>query len=461
MNQDTIAAIATPLGTGGISIIKISGPEAVASVVPMFKPRNPKRTLSQVPSQTMVYGHIYDVGSGHLMDDVLLTILRAPRSYTGEDIVEINCHGGRQVSTAILDMLLQFGLRLAEPGEFTRRAFLNGRMDLTQVEGTIDLIQARTRRAARLGSQIIAHGIGDEIRRLRNMVIEIRSLLEAAIEFGDEIETDMPLDTIGTQITDQIIDPVRKLISLYEGGRILRDGLRVVLAGKPNVGKSSLLNQLLEQDRAIVTDVPGTTRDTIEEGIEIDGIPIVICDTAGLAESDDPIERMGQQRAQDAIEKADLVLFMIDGSQPLDDNDRELLSLIGNRSHIVLRNKIDLVSNDSQPTSLEETPSEGYLDISALYGQGLALLKTRLLEAARVDHRAEADACLPNLRQKILLKRALAVLSETIGQNQEHIEVDLAAIDLRDCERYFNQILGDGVEQDVLDEIFNRFCIGK
>lgn len=461
MNKDTIAAIATPLGTGGISIIKISGPDAVGSVVPIFRPRNPKRTPLQLPSQTMVYGHIHDVGSGDLVDDVLLTILRAPRSYTGEDIVEINCHGGRQVTTAILDMLLQFGIRLAEPGEFTRRAFLNGRMDLTQVEGTIDLILARTRRAARLGSQMIAHGIGDEIRRLRAIVIELRALIEAGIEFGDEIGIEGPLDNIKTQINEQLIVPVKKLVSQYEDGRLLRDGLRVVLAGKPNVGKSSLLNQLLEQDRAIVTDVPGTTRDTIEEGIEIDGIPILICDTAGLAKSDDPIERMGQKRTQDAIGNADLVLLMIDGSQPLDDNDRDLIAFLGDRAHIVLRNKIDLVSGNRHPTALDETPLEGYLDISALYGQGVGDLKKRLLDAASVDQRAEADACLPNLRQKMLLTRALAVLSGAIDQSGEDIDVDMAAIDLRDCESYFNQILGDGVEQDVLDEIFNRFCIGK
>ena len=461
MNKDTIAAIATPLGTGGISIIKISGPDAVGSVVPIFRPRNPKRSPLQLPSQTMVYGHIHDISSGDLVDDVLLTILRAPRSYTGEDIVEINCHGGRQVTTAILDMLLQSGIRLAEPGEFTRRAFLNGRMDLTQVEGTIDLILARTRRAARLGSQMIAHGIGDEIRRLRAIVIELRALIEAGIEFGDEIEIEGPLDNIKTQINEQLIVPVKKLVSQYEDGRLLRDGLRVVLAGKPNVGKSSLLNQPLEQDRAIVRDVPGTTRDTIEEGIEIDGIPILICDTAGLAESDDPIERMGQKRTQVAIGNADLVLLMIDGSQPLDDNDRDLIAFLGDRAHIVLRNKIDLVSGNRHPTALDETPLEGYLDISALYGQGVGALKKRLLEAASVDQRAEADACLPNLRQKMLLTRALAVLSGAIAQSGEDIDVDMAAIDLRDCESYFNQILGDGVEQDVLDEIFNRFCIGK
>ena len=460
MDRDTIAAIATPLGTGGISIIKISGPDAVASVVPFFRPRNPKRALTHLPSQTMVYGHIHDLGGG-LVDEVLLTILRAPRSFTGEDIVEINCHGGRQVTTAILDMLLQSGLRLADPGEFTRRAFLNGRMDLTQVEGTIDLIQARTRRAARLGSQIIAHGIGAEIRRLRDIVIEIRALIEAAIDFGDEIEIDLPMDSIRGRITDQLIPAVRDLVSHYHGGRLLRDGLRVVLAGKPNVGKSSLMNQLLEQDRVIVTDVPGTTRDTIEEGIEIDGIPIIICDTAGLANSGDPIERIGQKRAQEAIGKADVILFMIDGSQPLDDSDCDLLDFLGQRHHLVLRNKIDLVQDESQRTRLKKTPKQGYFDISALDGQGLEGLKKRLLSAAGVDQRAEAEACLPNLRQKMLLTRVLSVLSEVLDQSRALENFETLAIDLRDCERAFNQILGDDVEPDVLDEIFNRFCIGK
>ena len=461
MNTDTIAAIATPLGTGGISIIKISGPEAVGSVIPIFRPRNPQRTLDQLLSQTMVYGHIHDFRNGDLVDEVLLTILRAPRSFTGEDVVEINCHGGPQVTTAILEMLLEYGLRLAEPGEFTRRAFLNGRMDLTQVEGTIDLIHARTRRAARLGSQLIANGLGAEIRRLRHTVIEIRSLIEASIDFDDEIQTDILPDSIADKIIVQVIPALQELVSNYQSGRLLREGLRVVLAGKPNVGKSSLMNQLLKQERVIVSEVPGTTRDTIEEGIEIDGIPILICDTAGLADSKDPIDRIGQKRTQEAIEKADLILFMIDGSQPLDDSDLDLSEFLGKRFHIVLRNKIDLVQEEVRRTRFKETPVEGYLDISALNGLGLDRLKERVLLAAGVDQRAEAEACLPNLRQKMLLIRALSVLSGVVDQSRVIENFETLSIDLRDCERYFNQILGDDVEQDVLDEIFNRFCIGK
>jgi len=461
MKPDTIAAIATPLGTGGISIIKISGPDAVASVAPIFQPRNPQRTLSLCPSQTMVYGHIHDDRNGELIDEVLLTILRSPRSFTGEDIVEVNCHGGLQVTRAILDLLLLRGLRLAEPGEFTRRAFLNGRIDLTQVEGTIDLIHARTQRAARLGSQIMARGIGTEIRRLLDIVIEARALVEASIDFGEEIEGESPLDAIRTNLLEQVVPAAKDLVENYRSGRLLREGLRVVLAGKPNVGKSSLMNQLLNQDRAIVTDVPGTTRDTIEEGIEIEGIPVIICDTAGLSDSDDPIERLGQQRALDAIEHADMILFMIDGSLPLEPSDHDLVQIIGNRTHIVLRNKIDLVPHPDQRTPLDHTPMGGWLDISALKGVGIDALKKTLLSASGIDHRGEAEACLPNLRQKILLTRVLSVLSGGLSQDASTIAAETLAMDLRDVEGYFNQILGINVEHDVLDDIFNRFCIGK
>lgn len=460
-HSDTIAAIATPLGIGGISIIKISGPEAVASVVPLFQPKNSQRALHQLASQTMIYGHIHDDDNGDLIDEVLLSILRSPRSFTGEDVVEINCHGGIQVTMAVLEMLLKRGVRLAEPGEFTRRAFMNGRIDLTQVEGTIDLIHARTKRAARLGSQMIASGIGAEIQRLLDIVIETRAMAEATIDFCDDMETELPTESLKMKIIEEVIPALEKLVANYQGGRLLREGLRVVLAGKPNVGKSSLMNQLLDQDRVLVTDVPGTTRDTVEEGIEIEGIPIRICDTAGLARSKDPIERLGQQRTMGAIENADIILFMIDASQPLDESDCYLEKMLEQRDPLVLRNKIDLVADTIQPTTLDKTPAQGYLDISALYGKGMKALKKRLLAAAGVDQSAEANAFLPNLRQKTLLFNALAVLSEALEHTPVLDNIDTLAMDLAECERLFNQVLGNDVEQDVLDTIFERFCIGK
>ncbi|MGD9330483.1 MAG: tRNA uridine-5-carboxymethylaminomethyl(34) synthesis GTPase MnmE [Desulfobacterales bacterium] len=461
MNQDTIAAIATPLGTGGISIVKISGPEALSTVSPFFRPRNPQRYLDEIPSQVMVYGHFIDLHRGDLIDEVLLTVLRGPRSFTGEDLVEINCHGGPQVTAVILDILLQSGLRLAEPGEFTRRAFLNGRIDLTQVEATIDLIHARTRRAARLSSQMMARGLGEEILRLKNRVAEARTLIEADIDFGDDIGTEMAPDFIKNTIIAEVIPAINDLIAHYHDGRMLREGLRVVLAGTPNVGKSSLMNQLLDQERAIVTDVPGTTRDTIEEGLAIEGVPISLCDTAGLQPSTDPIDRMGQRKTREAIQKADLILFMVDASRPIDDSDRQLLAYLGNRPYLVLRNKCDLVADRQARTTLDETPPEGYLDISALYGEGLENLKKRLLAAARVDQGAEAKACLPNLRQKALLLQALTKLSAVVDADRQSMGLEIMAIDMREAERHLNQILGVDVEMDVLDGIFNRFCIGK
>jgi tRNA modification GTPase len=461
MYRDTIVAIATPLGMGGISIVKISGPEAVNTVTPIFRPHNAQRQLAFLPSQTMIYGHIYHADSSVLVDEVLLTILRKPRSFTGEDIVEINCHGGLQVTRAILDMLIKSGLRLAEPGEFTRRAFLNGRIDLTQVEGTIDLIHARTRRAARLGSQMVARGIGDEIRRLLDIVIELRAGIEATIDFNDDIDSEGLHPYLKERILSGLVLPVENMVRHYHDGRLLREGLRVVLAGKPNVGKSSLMNQLLNHDRAIVTDIPGTTRDTIEESIHIKGIPIRISDTAGLRISDDPLERMGQKKAQIAIENADLILFMIDGSQPLDDNDRQLLSKMSHRSYVVVRNKIDLLSDIKIATVLDVAPAGGYLDISALNGSGLQRLKARLLEVAGMDDRAETEAFLPNIRQRELLKGALEALSRAAEPVMGSESVETIAMDLRDCQRAFNKILGIDVEQDVLDDIFARFCIGK
>jgi tRNA modification GTPase len=289
----------------------------------------------------------------------------------------------------------------------------------------------------------------------------LRALVEAAIDFSDDIEGAAPDMSLRDRITSELRLPVENLLRHYHDGRLLREGLRVVLAGKPNVGKSSLMNQLLNHERAIVTDVPGTTRDTIEESIQIDGIPIRICDTAGLRSSDDPLERMGQQRAHMAIDTADLILLMIDGSQPLDDNDRHLLGRLTHRSYVVVRNKIDLVSDADMLTVLDQTPLRGYLDISALDGTGMQRLKKRLLEAAGVDEQAEAEACLPNTRQRELLKRALAVLTSAVEPVMGSESLDTMAMDLQDCQRYFNQILGIDVEQDVLDDIFARFCIGK
>jgi tRNA modification GTPase len=458
METDTIAAIATPLGTGGISIIKISGAGSLSAVEAIFQPRNPKRKLREIPRQTMIYGHIHKIGGGEPVDEVLVAVLRGPHSFTGEDVVEINCHGGPIVTRIILDLLLESGIRLAEPGEFTRRAFLNGRIDLPQAEATIDLIHARTQRAARLGSRMLKDGMGQKVQSLLKVIDEARIHIEAAIEFGEETDLDVTPQDIQKDLRNLIVPDVQQLINAYQQGEWVRHGLRVVLAGKPNVGKSSLMNQLLRQERVIVTEVAGTTRDTIEEGFEIDGVPILLTDTAGLRRSADPIEMMGQAKAQRAIEQADLILFMIDGSQPLEEADRDLAEKIDGRPRLILRNKSDLVPNPARRTGLDRPPPEGYLDISALKGDGLERLKNRILAHVGVSQRMEDEACLPNRRQKELLEKIHSSLAFALESGQT---LETLAIDLRDCEGYFKQILGIDVDQDVLDAIFQRFCIGK
>lgn len=462
MSTDTIAAIATPLGTGGISIVKISGAGAISAVAPFFRPRNPSRTLDQSATQTMVYGHILDPSQDVGIDEVLVTVLKAPHSYTGEDVVEINCHGGLQVTAAILQLVLDGGVRLAEPGEFTRRAFLNGRIDLTQVEGTLDLINARTQRAVRLGSQMMSRGLADRIGRLRDDIFAWRARIEAALDFCEEDDTDIAVGEIVTDLQRNVIPTLRDLVAGYEEGRLLRSGLRVVLTGKPNVGKSSLMNQLLRQERVIVTEIPGTTRDTIEEGFEINGLPVLLCDTAGIRKSDDPVERMGQQMAYETIVSADLILMIIDASRPLDQDDRELIDRLEGRRRILVRNKIDLVADVAQRSGEDLSGTDGRVDISALHGQGLDLLKQTIMAFANVQQNGETDGCPPTLRQKLLLTKALAALlpaandADTGGDGLE-----LLALDLKEGERFLNQILGIDVEAEVLDDIFNRFCVGK
>ena len=458
MINDTIAAIATPPGTGGIAIIKISGPEALSAARKVFKPANPQRSLHELASQNMLYGHVYDPGNGVMVDEVLISVLRGPHSFTGEDVVEINCHGGPQVSRSILELLLDIGVRLADPGEFTRRAFMNGRIDLTQAEATIDLIHARTKRAARLGSRMLKDGLGNKIQSLIPIIEDSRMQIEAAIEFGEETEMDVAPRDIQDLLGNTVLPVIDQLVAGHQRGEWLRNGLRVVLAGKPNVGKSSLMNRLLKKERVIVTEIAGTTRDTIEEGFEIEGVPILLSDTAGLRCNPDPIERIGQEKARQAIEQADLILFMIDGSRSVDDYDRELAEELEGLPQLVVRNKVDLVADPAQRAVLDQPPSDGYLDISALRGDGIETLKAKIMDHIGENLEIDNDPWLPNRRQKDLLVKVQTLIGSALEKGQT---IDALSMDLRDCERYFNQILGIDIEQDVLETIFKRFCIGK
>jgi len=461
INGDTIAAIATPLGTGGISIVKVSGPQAIDAVAQIFRARDPRRQLQRLGSQRIAYGHICDRDQETPIDEVLVSVLRGPRSYTGEDVVEVNCHGGVMVTGAVMDLLQALGVRCAEPGEFTRRAFLNGRIDLTQAEATIDIIEAKTRRAALMGSRLLNCGLGEHIARLRDEVKLLRTRIEAAIDFCEEDDTAITPEAVRNTIRRNIIPDVQQLLDGYREGRLLRHGIQVVLAGKPNVGKSSLMNCLLRQNRVIVTEYPGTTRDIVAEGLDIGGFPVMLRDTAGLGRPGDPVERLGQQKTREAIEDADLVLLMIDASQSTDDADRDILASIGERPYLLVQNKIDLVKGEGDRPRVDLPSGIGCVAISALYGHGVEHLKEHIVRFAGMDDGAASYPLQPNQRQKALLSKARRVLNYTAEPTRIGDALELVAVDLKDCERYLGRILGIDIDPDVLDDIFNRFCIGK
>ena len=461
LSNDTIAAVATPRGAGGIAIIKISGPRSFTIIKRIFRPGS-QRDLGRSgrDHQRMIYGHIVHPQEGAL-DEVLVSIMRAPRSYTTEDVVEINCHGGAVLTQAVLDLVLQQGARSAEPGEFTRRAFLGGRINLAQAEAVIDLINAKTQKAARAGLQHINNGMVNQITKLQNLLMDILAETEAYIDFDDDLEETFSIMPLEKRMTHEILPVINGLISSYREGRILKDGLRLVIAGRPNVGKSSLVNRFLNQERVIVTDVPGTTRDIIEEMIDLDGVPVVITDTAGIHRRPDPVEAIGIEKSQAAIADADLVIFMIDSSEALHSEDRQIYRQIKSQDHLVVQNKIDLCQGCPPCPDLDDLSADGIVKVSALTGEGLQRLKRQIAARLRLGDDPDGSRILVNLRQRQLLEAA----RQHVGQACRYIgmapEAELVAIEIKDALSALQAILGQGVSEDVLDRIFKRFCIGK
>lgn len=459
--QDTIAAVATSQGAGGIAIIKISGPQALEILRPIFRPRHPSATgIWDRDHKRLIYGHIVHPQDG-VLDEVLVAVMRAPRSYTTEDVVEINCHGGAVVTQDVLDLVIEQGARLAEPGEFTRRAFLGGRINLAQAEAVIDLINAKTRRAAQAGLQHLNNGIASQITHLQNVLMDILAETEAYIDFDDDLDESLSILPLKKRMTTDIVPVINALISSYHNGRILKDGLRLVIAGRPNVGKSSLVNRFLNQERVIVTAEPGTTRDIIEEMIDIDGLPVIITDTAGIHGRPDPVEAIGIEKSAAAIADADLVLFMIDGSEPLQPEDRQVYSQIKRLDHLVVQNKIDLCNGKPPRPNLEDLCADGVVRVSAVTGEGLERLKGHI--AGRLGPGGDPDGSriLVNLRQRKLLEAARQHVDQACRCIDQTSEAELVAIEIKDALGSLQEILGQGVSEDVLDHIFKRFCIGK
>lgn len=459
--DDTISAVATAVGEGGIGIIRMSGTKAIQVADKLFHGFTGKRA-SEAASHSASYGSIIDPETAAVVDEVLLLVMKGPRSYTREDVVEIHCHGGPVPLRKILDLTLVNGARLAEPGEFTKRAFLNGRLDLTQAEAVIDVIRAKTDASLKLAVNHLSGQFSQVIKSQRDAVLAMIAQLEAAIDFPEEdieeITTSAVADT-----TRQVITAIDRLLATAQTGRILREGLQTVIIGKPNVGKSSLLNALLREKRAIVTDIPGTTRDVIEEYVNIRGVPLKIVDTAGIRETEDLVEKIGVQRAREFIDKADLILLLLDASIPLSDEDRNVLSLLPDRQAMVLLNKTDLpeqINRDEVASYLSSR--QQLLDLSVETGTGLTELEQAILDLVYSGEVSQAEgAFVNNVRHIDLLRQAKGHLDEALRTAEMAMPPDCIVVDLRAAWEKLGEVTGDAVSENIIDEIFSRFCIGK
>lgn len=473
MEVSTIAAIATPPGHGGIGIIKISGPESIPIGLSVFRPiasskvsgvSSALQPVSFLPqSRYLYYGNIIDDTTKRIIDEALFVVMRAPCSYTGDDIVEIQTHAGPVVLKAIMRSLLNKGVQLAEPGEFTRRAFLNGRIDLTQAEAVVDIINARSEKAIDMAMAQIAGDLNRIIASLRSSLLDILTYVEAAIDFPDEVGDDIDIESLKARIEGELIVKIKALIARSNEQNFFREGLKIVIVGSPNVGKSSLMNRLVNKDRSIVTNIPGTTRDFIEDSFIVNGVPIVLTDTAGIHSTPDAIEQIGIDKAWDYISGADILLYTIDAGRPVTSADFDLYKKLDHKKIIIVINKIDLTDDQISfelPQEWQDGKSHS-IHTSALYDQGIKELKTLITEMILHSEIALEDKVVPNLRHKLLLEKALLFLETVKDGIGQSIPFELISIDLNSALVALSDITGKSVKPDVLDNIFNQFCIGK
>ena len=454
MLTDTIAAIATPLGEGGLAVIRISGTQALSVADQVFQPVG-KSSLkpSAAPTHTIHYGHV--LRDGRRVDEVLVAVMRAPRTLTREDVVEITCHGGLLPAKLVLDAALASGARLAAPGEFTKRAFLNGRLDLAQAEAVIDLIHARTELALSAANEQLAGHLSRRIEGLRDDLVKTLAHVEAHIDFPDEDIAPHTKDELLIRL-DRAVTFMDELLRTADEGQLLRRGIRAAIVGRPNVGKSSLLNLLLGHDRAIVSPIAGTTRDTIEETANIRGIPVVFVDTAGLREAGDVIEQEGIRRSRATLERAELILHVFDASEPVTPDDERYLAEFAGKKRLLIRNKVDL------PSKLELPGELTAVDVCCLSGNGLEELKDAIKNLVWAGEiRAEMVQVMINSRHQNALNRGRTATRRAIEALRENLTLELAAMDLRIAMNAVGEIVGKTTTDDLLDSIFSQFCLGK
>ena len=458
LRTDTIAAIATALASSGIGIIRISGPEAMMVGNRIFCGKNKKKSLSNVDSHTIHYGYIMD--QDEVIDEVLVSVMKGPNSYTAEDTVEINCHGGIVVMKKILDTVIKYGARPAEPGEFTKRAFLNGRIDLSQAEAVMDLINSQNDYARKSSVSQLSGVLSECIKGLREVIIYHLAYIESALDDPEHISLDGYAETLLKELKP-VVEKLENLIRSADNGRIVKEGVKTVILGKPNAGKSSLMNVLLGEDRAIVTDIAGTTRDTLEEQINLEGINLNIVDTAGIRDTDDTVERIGVGKAKAAAEQADLLIYVADASLPLDENDEQILALLEGRNGIIILNKSDLEIVVTAE-ALSGKSSCPVISVSAKEQTGIDLLENEIKSMFyQGDLNFNDEVVITNARHKKALVDALFSLKMVCQSISDAMPEDFYSIDLMDAYTSLGSIIGESVEDDLVNEIFSKFCMGK
>jgi len=460
-NKDTIAAISTPIGQAGIGIVRMSGDRAFDIAKRIFSPSSQTK-ISWNSSFKMFYGWVIDPDTGEKVDEVLLSLMKAPRTYTREDIVEINCHGGIVPLRKVLEICIKQGARLAEPGEFTRRAFLNGRIDLSQAESVLDVVQAKTEKSLKLAVKSLGGELSRRVSSIREKIVDLLSLMEAEIDFTEEDIQVLDKEEKEKRISS-LIEKVGNLIEKANTGQIYREGVKVVIAGRTNVGKSSLLNTLLARERAIVSHIPGTTRDTIEEIVNIKGFPVCMIDTAGIGNFNTLLEKESVKRTCDSLKIADIVLLMVDGSSPLTEEDENAISLVKKlkKQTLLLINKIDLPQKIDKGKLKNLFPDTSPVEISALKGTGLEKLKERIAKLILEKVAPDSEEIMVNLRQKDCLEKAKSCLLRAKEGLKKDVSVEFLAFELREAISHLDEITGRRLGEEILDRIFSQFCIGK
>ncbi|KRL56846.1 tRNA uridine-5-carboxymethylaminomethyl(34) synthesis GTPase MnmE [Furfurilactobacillus rossiae] len=455
---DTIAAISTPPGEGAISIVRLSGEEALATAERVFKGRD----LSKVASHTINYGHIIDPDTNEEVDEVMVSVMLAPKTFTREDVIEINCHGGIVATNRILQLLLSHGARLAEPGEFTKRAFLNGRIDLSQAEAVMDLIRAKTDKSMKVALNQLDGDLAHLIRNLRQDILDVLAQVEVNIDYPEYDDVETMTTRLLLEKAKDVKARIADLLSTAQQGKVLREGLATAIVGRPNVGKSSLLNHLLHEDKAIVTDVAGTTRDVIEEYVNVKGVPLKLVDTAGIHDTTDKVEKIGVERSKQALAAADLVLLVINGSEPLTDEDRTLIETTADSKRIVILNKTDLPQQVDLADLQKLVGDDAVIATSVLTNAGMDQLEDKIanLFFGGIEN-SQTTVMVTNARHIGLLNQASQALDDVMSGIAAGMPVDLVQIDMTRAWDLLGEITGDSVQDELLTQLFSQFCLGK